>query len=404
MSLRESDKVYAYSKISKNIDVEKLLEEYPNLPVENPDMFFATSMHNVTEQIRKSLMGATYGFEGSRNVGISSLRIIKDEILDKTRYFHRNQKEFNQNVKDKKEQYGYEQNYENPFYVSNVVFDRQFEDLGEDSDIEIYAKTLYWSNKAVRDVNVVREKVIRDINESPKSTDQLGNFENQCKLKFANQGNKMNLRDDYIAIYKRYLAGKITKEELEQTPTYTMMENILGKQQKYGLQISPEDAYTYLSLSTSRRNLYLLKDSYIEEIISSYSKMQQDGKKSDELAMFHTIDNKVKGKLNTSANKDLLTILVKGTNVPINVHLSSAHFRDMEEIYDVKIPQGVSKLDYRNLIYVKYSDEQKEEIEKLNNREDKSLMDFEVRDYIENEYNMCNDLEKVKILKEEIQR
>ena len=76
----------------------------------------------------------------------------------------------------------------------------------------------------------------------------------------------------------------------------------------------------------------------------------------------------------------------------------------MRDVYEVDIPQGESKLDYRNLIYIKYSDEQKEEIERLNNKEDKSLMDFNVRDFIENQHNMCTDLDKVKILKYEKQR
>ncbi len=404
MALRESDKIEAYSKISKNIDVEIILQQYPNLPLENLDMFFATNMHDVTEKIKKGLMGATYGFEGAKEVGMSSLRILKSEILDKTKYYYRNKKEFNKRIIENNSQYGYDKSYENPFYVSDSVFESQFRNLDEDSDIQIYAKTLYWSNKAVRDVNVVREKVVSNISESKKATDQLINFESQCKLKIVGSENRKNLRDSYISEYKKYLAGETTKEQLEKSEVYVKMGKMLEKQQKYGLQISPEDAYTFLSLSTSRRNLYLLKDTYIEEIVSSYSKLQQSKQEDNELSVFHMVDDKIKGKLNTNANKELLTILVKDTNAPICVHASSAFFNDMRDVYEVDIPQGESKLDYRNLIYIKYSDEQKEEIERLNNKEDKSLMDFNVRDFIENQHNMCTDLDKVKILKYEKQR
>lgn len=399
MTLNENVKVQSYLKISKNIDIEKIIAKYPNISESDINMCISVNINYASDVINSELMSSVYGFKDMREVGESSLKILKKDFLDLGQYFYLNQKEFNNNFRVKRQQYGYEENYaENPFYFSKGVFDAQFENLEENSDLDICAKTLYWSNKAVKQVEAVKENVSSKIASNGKtSLRKLNRFENKCKLQFVDEERKENLRDEYISKYNAYLEGKISKEQLENEKSYVTMGKILQEQSENGLNVSPEEAFEYLSLSKNVRTLYMLKDSCIENIMSIYSKLKENEEERGELAVYHERETPDKKFLTEKTNSVILTILVKGTNTPIKVHCSPAFLSDIENCYSTLIPEGNIKLERKNLLYVKYSEKQKEEINKLNSLENKEELDYDVREYIENQYNMCNDLDKIKV-------
>lgn len=390
MDLKRKVKVQTYIKISKNIDIEKIKRKYPNIPEDDLNMCISMNMYEACEKINSSLMKDAHGDCSMRDVGENSLDILKKDFLDLSHYFLRHQSEYNYDFNLKREQY----TNENPFYVSMKCFDDQFKNLEEDSDLDIYAKTLYWSNKVVKEVEVVKENVTDKIVGNENKWKMLKRFENNCKLGFVDNN---NLRDEYISIYKEYLEGKISKEQLLSQKSYTEMEKKLRRERKHGLEMSHEEVFKYLSLGKCINTLYLLKDSCIESVVSSYSKLQEQDRENKELAIYYKNEQPIGTDLTKKTNSVILSILVKGTNSPIMVHCSPAFLDDMENCYSTLIPEGECKLDQRNTFYVKYSDKQKEKIEEMNKMTYKENLDNDVREYIERRYNMCNDLDGINV-------
>ncbi len=268
MSLTTADKIKCYNNLLGNVNVEEIRNTYPNIPEDDVNMCIATNMFDICENIRFGLIDVTNDAKDMKSVARFSLETLKEEFFDKFNYYLRNQQEYNKKFKQKKRQYEQSENlYENPFYITKKVFDSQFENLDKESEQDIYTKTLFYSNKATKELESVKYKLLQDMARNDNDVKEIKKIENKCSLKYIDDEEVRNLKEEYILEYQNYLADEISKEELEQTKPYTMVDDLLRGKRKQGLDISHDQMYQYLSLSTSIRNMYLLKDTCIEQVV-----------------------------------------------------------------------------------------------------------------------------------------
>ncbi len=128
-----------------------------------------------------------------------------------------------------------------------------------------------------------------------------------------------------------------------------------------------------------------------------YSKQEN----SENLALYQYREDEEQNVLNRVYNNKILYIISKDTNTPISVHCSDIFLKDIEQTYSVEIPKGVVDINYRNLMHIKYNERQKQQIKNLNTNGIKLFLDDDVREYIEYQYSMCNDLDELNILRKD---
>lgn len=402
MALSLSDEQKIYESIKKHINIKKIKEMYPNITVEDLDMCIASSIYDSCDNMRIKVMDTVYGANDEKEVGKDIIKTIKDDILDDLGYFYRIRHEYNERFNNKRSQYELEFNfYDNPFLLTQRRFDNQFENFEQDSEEQIYAKAIFWSNNVSKQLEVIKKNIVNGISEKKETISIMSKLDKECKLKMVDK--KYNLRDEFIVLYKRYLEEDIEKEELENDDVYLMMKSCLEKNEE-SLEISPEEAFKFFSINSCIQSMYRIKDIYIEKIISMYSKLEKDESKNGRLKIYQCENDNKKSRLMGKNKKQLLTILVKDTNTPIKVHVPKEILDEVEDIYDIEIPQGEIDLEYRNLMFLKYDKKQQEQIKKLNDAGIKSFLDWDVREYIEKQYNMCNRLDEIEIGKQKKNR
>ncbi len=401
MALRDKVKVSTYRSICNNVDVDKLKKNYPNIPDNDINMYMCTDLFDICESIRGNLIEKEVDCKGARNVEIQSLKCIKT-ILDSQKYYLRKQRSYNEKFIEKDYEYNRRENFfKNPFFITYNLFENQFVNLEQNSDLDISAKLVYWSNKVVKDVEIIKENVMNDIINKNGDRKELNKFERQTMFAFTSQNSTNSLKNEYLLVYKKFLANEITKEELEEDQAYIAMSNLLDSKKSNGLEISHEQAFNYLSVCNSIRSLYLLKDFYTEKIFSLYANQEKEGSLDKDVIIYKK-ENEQSNNLKQSTYNCILTILVKDTNAPISIHSSGTQIKDMEDCYSIELPTGNTKFDNINLLYMKYNDTQKQQIEVLNSSSVKSKLDSDVTSYIETQHNMCNDLDKIIMKSKEI--
>lgn len=403
MALKESDELKIYKALKRNIDVQEIKKIYPNISESDLDMCITTNIYDFCDNANLKVRDAVLGLIDMRKLGEEVLVNIKENILDSLGYFSRVENECNSRFYKKQSQYEQECNfYENPFMVTRDAFNRQFDNLQFNSDEQLYAKTIFWSNCATKQLETIKKRIVDDIGDEngingKKALFEMKKIENDCRLKIVDEN--YNLRDEFISLYKRYLEDDITKEELENDEVYNMLQSYLGTN-SYEVKVTMDDIFKYFSISSNIQNMYKIKDAFLEKLISLFATLEKDDNPNDVLKVYQCDNNDKVSNLNRNINRKVLTVLVKGTNTPVKVHISSDYIEDIESAYDVKILDGEVPLYYRNVMFITYDEKQKKQIQNMNDSNVKMAFDWDVKEFVENQYNMCNDLDYISIKKD----
>lgn len=398
MALSKKDKKEIYEYLKKNIKMHEIKSMYPNIYSKDLEMCIATKIYDVCDNFKIDLVDAVCGIKDMEELGKSALVDVKKEILDSFGYYKRRETEYNYKFRKNRKQFEHESNYyDNPFFLSEKRFNKQFEDFTEDTEEQIYAKTIFWVNNVTKPLEFIKENVIKNIN---IRNDTIGAgaimsiLDKESKLKIIEE--KYNLRDEFVVLYKRYLEDDVTKEELESDEVYMNMQSLL-LQKNEGLDISMKDVYKFFSLNSSIRSLYMVKDAFVEKLLSKYKKLEENKTQNDCLRIYQQENNDKDCKLEGKAKKDILTIVVKGTNIPFRVHIPSEHLKEIQDCYEIEIPKGGFDKDDRAVALITYDKNQQKKIEVLNEERVSAYFDFGVRQYVKQQYDMCNNIDNVNI-------
>lgn len=391
MGFTEKDKKEIYDNLRKNFITADIKEEYPNISERDLEMCMGTNIYEYCETMRLEIGDALFGFKDMTDIGKIFLKTIKTQILDQFGYYDRRKGQYNKFFLENKKEFEQDCNdYTNPFFLDRKKFERQFVDFSEDTEQQIIAKTIFWSNNVTKPLELMKEKVIEDVSSKNNGIDLtkvMHMLDKECKNIFSGDGEI--LRDDFIRLYQSYLLDDITKEELENDSVYTLVQSVIDvKAENY--DISLEDMYRFFCLNTSIDTLYRVKDAFSEKIISEYSKSQKTG--NDTIRIFKRENDDLDCTLKGKNKKSDVTIVVKGTNIPFRVHIPEILINDAEYMYDVKIPEGGFDDPRSTIAVITYNEDEKEKIDILYERAYFSLPVF---DYVKQQWNMQNDINMV---------
>jgi len=314
---------------------------------------------------------------------------------------------------------------ENPFkigldeYYSYINSDTKKENI-EDYDnlhgtitpVEQYLKLMFLSNRIAKFTLAFEEYDIQNTININTSTDYSDEYLKRLKNKYSKFYNNSYIdfskskRDVYINfmnIYKKYYAKKISREELENTEEYkNVLKYItdLTSEQK-NIFITPDSLFRNFTFQTLRNRLYILKNQLknislttwldtIKEIKennnlsdSEKEKKIQDFKSLFRITQFN--DRNLGDKdIKNDAYDTCICFIYKGYNIPFVVHTTKDELNDILSEYSFSIEEGeidmkhfididnaeiidtYTEFSFKPIIPYKYTDAQLNDIEEYN--------------------------------------
>lgn len=165
--------------------------------------------------------------------------------------------------------------YENPFFLTQEALKSEFdvESTNDNSIIELLAKNATWINRATKQMRMLQENVIED----PRNERLFKKI--SYRLQLQNPKSANSLLKKFITYYLNEKKGKLSnnqKEELDEIrrKINSIREEVMSefnKEKNINIDIPMHRLEEYIILDNSISNLYLMKSTFIQEIIREIS-------------------------------------------------------------------------------------------------------------------------------------
>ena len=252
----------------------------------------------------------------------------------------------------------------NPWVINknkDNVMDAEFGvQLEYNKRIELIAKNMIWINRATKELNLIRRHIVESKCNDAKKTYIYGKkFEKVVEniLKDGSDYDGQTLVTEFLDKYPSYIFGDYNKEEIIEDASYKKVEEIKNQEM---LEMTMEEVFKYLSLSTTETTLYQMKIRFVELAIMEIGELKKS-RKMNGIRVCKTSDQDYK----SNSYSTVLQIVLPGYNCPFTVHANEKHLTDLAIKYNVKYED--KNLDNPGLSYCtyKYNNKQIEQINKL---------------------------------------
>jgi len=252
----------------------------------------------------------------------------------------------------------------NPWVINknkDNVMDAEFGvQLEYNKRIELIAKNMIWINRATKELNVIRRHIVESKCHDAKKTYIYGKkFEKVVEniLKDGSDYDGQTLVTEFLDKYPSYIFGDYNKEEIIENASYKKVEEIKNQEMP---EMTMEEVFKYLSLSTTETTLYQMKIRFVELAIMEIGELKKS-RKMNGIRVCKTSDQDYK----SNSYSTVLQIVLPGYNCPFTVHANEKHLTDLAIKYNVKYED--KNLDNPGLSYCtyKYNNKQIEQINKL---------------------------------------
>jgi hypothetical protein len=352
-----------------------------NINPNDDDMYFAYNyaiLGQTMKEKRLKLIG-----DSTNNVHLEdNLRMLSKELFSVTGYLDRvvdannsYYKSFNHPVLDRYNPWIIEKDKNN---VMNAEFGVQ---LGYNSRIELIAKNMVWVNRATKEFDIIRRHIVEQKSKDKRKTYTYGRkFEKIVEnvLRDNTDYDGQTLVTEFLDKYSAYIYGDCDKDEMLQDDSYKKVEEIKNKEKS---DITMDEVFKYLSLSTTESTLYQMKNRCIELAMMEISSLKKSRKMNGiRVCKINDPDSK-------SDNYDTtFQIVLPGYNSPFTVHANNTHLTDLMSKHSVKLEnKDLHSPGFSACIY-KYNNRQIEQIGRLKRT---SISDSRIRRCVDYAQERC---------------
>lgn len=331
-----------------------------NINPNDNDMYFAYNyaiLGQTMKEKRLKLIG-----DSTNNVCLEeNLKMLSRELFSITGYLDRITNANNNYYKS----FNYPAlNEYNPWIIDkdkNNVMNAEFGvQLGYNSRIELLAKNMLWVNRATKEFDIIRRHIVES-----KSVDKKKNYTYGKKfekiveniLRDNSDYDGQVLVTEFLDRYSAYIYGDCDKEEIKNDDAYKKVEEIKDKEKS---NITMDDVFKYLSLSTTESTLYQMKNRFVELAMMEIGNLKKT-RKMNGIKVCKTSDQDSK---NNSYNTRL-QIVIPGYSSPFTVHSNDTHLTDLATKYNIKFESKNLYNPCLSACIYKYNNKQIEQINNL---------------------------------------
>lgn len=342
-----------------------------NIAPNDNDMYYAYNFAILGQTMRETrlqLIG-----NSTNNVCLEeNLRMLAKEFFPVTGYMDRiidannsYYKTFNHPSLDKYNPWVIDKNKEN-------VMDSEFGSaLGYNSRIELIAKNMLWTNRATKELDIIRRHIVEEKAGDRRKCRTYGKkFENIVEKILLDQDeyDGQALSSEFLDKFSAHVYGEYDIEEMKEQDSYKKVEEIKNNEAS---DITMEEVFKYLSLSTAETTLYQMKTRFVELAIKEIGELKK-ARKMNGIKVCKSSDNN--SKSNTYNTR--LQIVIPGYNSPFTVHANNTHLTDLSTKYNVNYENKDLHNPCLAVCTYKYNNKQ---IEQIKNLEKTSIASAKIR-------------------------
>lgn len=330
-----------------------------NINPNDNDMYFAYNfaiLGQTLKEKRLQLIG-----DSTNNVVLEeNLRMLSKEFFPITGYLDRiidanNQyyKEFNP-VIGKNNPWIIDKNRENP------MTSEFGSEVGYNSRIELIAKNLLWSNRATKELDIIRRHMVEEKAKDKGKCRAYGQkYEYLVDKILQDTGiyEGQPLYNDFLDKYTACLYGEYNKSKLKTMPS---IRKIKGMKRRDMQDITMDEIFKYFSISFAETSLYQMKNKLIELAIKEIGELKKNRKLGGIRVCKATDGNP---KSNTYDTR--LQIIIPGYSAPFTVHANDTHLTDLATKYNVRYENKDIHSPNLSVCVYKYNNKQIEQIKDL---------------------------------------
>lgn len=331
-----------------------------NIPKGDNDMFFAYNFAILGQTIKEKRL-QLLGDSTNNTVLEDNLRMLSKEFFPITGYLNRIidanndfYKEFNHPVVKEN----------NPWIIDkhreNVMTSEFGSEVGYNSRIELIAKNLLWSNRATKELDIIRRHIVEEnAGEKGKCRAYGKNLEYMVDRILVDNGqyDGEGLYTDFLDKYTACLYGEYNKGQLKTEASYRKVKSFKKKDMK---DVTMDEIFKYTSVSFIETLLYDMKDKLIELAIKEVGELKKE-KKMNGLKISKINDANAKSETYNT----VLQIVLPGYSAPFTVHANEKRLTDLATKYKVNYESKDYHSPGMSVCVYKYNNKQMEQLKKI---------------------------------------
>lgn len=233
-------------------------------------------------------------------------------------------------------------------------------ELGYNSRIELIAKNLLWSNRATKELDIIRRHMIEEkAGDKGKCREYGQKYEYMVDRILQDTGiyDGQPLCNDLIDKYTACLYGEYNKSKLKTTAPVRKVKSMKRKDMQ---DITMDEIFKYFAISFTETSLYQMKNKLIELAIKEIGELKKN-RKLDGIRVSKTVD----GNPKSNTYDTILQIVIPGYSAPFTVHANDTHLTDLATKYNVKYENKDIHSPGLSVCVYKYNNKQIEQIKEL---------------------------------------
>lgn len=353
-----------------------------NIPSRDNDMFFAYNFAILGQTIKEKRL-QVLGDSSNNTVLEDNLRMLSKEFFPITGYLDRITDANNSFYKEFDHP---ELDNGNPWIIDrrreNVMSLEFGSEIGYNSRIELIAKNLLWSNRATKELDIVRRHIIESkTNDKSKCRSYGKNFEYMVDRVLLDKGqyDGESLYTDFLDKYTACLYGEYNKGQLKTEASVRKVKSYKKKEMK---DFTTDDIFKYLSVSFIETSLYDMKDKLIELAIKEVGELKKE-KKLNGIRVSKIDDANAKSETYNT----VLQIVLPGYSAPFTVHANEKRLTDLATKYKINYENKDFYSPGMSACVYKYNNKQIEQIKKLKSAR---LPNGRIKKCVEYAHERCN--------------
>lgn len=272
----------------------------------------------------------------------------------------------------------------NPLLVNDGHIDFEFsKDQSVSSNLECHVKMMNWSNKATKILGLLKRYTVEqtcntalainsrnyrnDINKtfSTSKRDYEFTLSQLAKLAKSTSLGEMSLSTQFLNLYQRYIAKKISLEELKSNEAYKKMQDLFYQNNPKNCYIDTDKMYQYLTFDHSVNHLYLSKDFHFKRAFREYAALQK-GKEHYKARVTKTTDTSISASdIKGNTYNQVVFFVLQRYNAPVRCHMDAESINRLEMQYGIELEKKQIYIPFSSSLSYKLSPKQAHQIDAL---------------------------------------